>query len=223
MGSKRLVVVTKWGCEDPFRDMYDSVLYNVPSTITPDDTLVLEGGTDISTTLYHQAPSKRTQFPDRVRDMIERRLIISFADAGASILAICRGAQLATAFVGGKLIQHVRGHNKGHLIHTDKGDALWSSSLHHQMMYPFELKEGEEYKLLGWSHKRLSNTYINQHDEEFWQDEEPPVYFKEPEIVWYPKIRALAIQGHPEYMKPSDRFVKHCRNLVEEYLFNANH
>ena len=217
--TRRLVVLTKYGCEEPFQDLYDSVLKEIPTTITPDDTLVLEGGTDIGSSFYGEKPGKYTSTPDVLRDRREVRMILDFADAGASILGICRGAQFVTAFLGGRLIQHVTGHEKhmGHPIVTDKDVSLWASSLHHQMMYPFNLSR-DAYKILAHTPSRRSKMYLDGKNHEVSKDF--PSDFVEPEIVWYPKIRALAIQGHPEYMPLDCRFVQHCRNLVKEYIFH---
>lgn len=223
---RRLIVLSTWGCEKPFRDLYDSVV-RVPRgqllsvSITPDDTLVLEGGTDIGASFYGERPGKYTSVPDVLRDRVENRAILDFADTGGSILGICRGAQFVTAFLGGKLIQHVSGHSahRGHPIVTDKGQTLWSSSLHHQMMYPYYLPR-ESYRILAHCPTPRSRIYLDGKDRDMRQFF--PTDFVEPEIVWYPKIRALAIQGHPEYQTLESKFVQHCRSLVKEFIFNES-
>jgi hypothetical protein len=44
----------------------------------------------------------------------------------------------------------------------------------------------------------------------------------EPEIVYFPQTRFLAIQGHPEWMSAQPGFRKLCVDLVREYLFNES-
>ena len=39
----------------------------------------------------------------------------------------------------------------------------------------------------------------------------------EPEVVWFPKIKALAIQGHPEWAHPRSKYVEYVNRLVEDY------
>ena len=44
--------------------------------------------------------------------------------------------------------------------------------------------------------------------------------FVEPEIVFFPDIKGLAIQGHPEWDEINSDFVNKTNELVVEYLFN---
>lgn len=226
MARRRLLVFTNEKCEVPFLDMFDAVLSWDPFSITKDDVLLLEGGTDINPAIYGDVAGEFCEPSDILRDSKECLMISKFKAAGASILGICRGAQLATCFAGGSLIQHVTGHGvwNGHDIVTDDGEVLKSSSVHHQMMYPFKLPK-EEYQILARTPYNLSKLYLDgqgldlfngapdNNTAQTWKN------FVEPEIVWYPKIRALAIQGHPEYHPLKDPFVQHCRKLVERYLF----
>ena len=40
----------------------------------------------------------------------------------------------------------------------------------------------------------------------------------EPEVVMFPKIKALAVQGHPEWMDSKHPFVKYNLDLIKEKL-----
>ena len=63
------------------------------------------------------------------------------------------------------------------------------------MMYPFDMNK-KDYKVLYWSTKRLSSIY---------EGDGIGVPKCEPEIVLYNQENyptCLAIQGHPEMMKP---------------------
>ena len=159
----RAIVPTDWGCETPFEDFFGSVLRQEPNTITSDDVLILEGGTDIGSDLYGQKPSKFTHSSDWKRDSKEWAQLSRFVQVGAPILAICRGAQLATAFLGGKLIQHITGHESyhGHPIVTNEGDIMVTSSLHHQLMFPFYLPPSK-WKILAHTTHPLSTSYIDE-------------------------------------------------------------
>ena len=49
-------------------------------------------------------------------------------------------------------------------------------------------------------------------------DKDDPITFDYvPEIVYFPNIRALGIQGHPEWMIGSP-FSQYCSNLIKKYL-----
>ena len=111
-------------------------------------------------------------------------------ELGIPILGVCRGAQLLCALAGGYLIQHVNNHaGRGHLIQTKDGGLMPVNSIHHQMCIPFDT----DHELLGWANERLSDIYI---------DEDSTVDIDvEPELVYYPKLKGLGIQWHPEALQ----------------------
>lgn len=185
------------------------------------DIILFEGGEDISPSLYEEetlAVTYAEAKPSR-RDMEEAKIFNAFVGK-AKFLGICRGAQLLCALAGGKLVQHISNHGGvGHTIDTNKGETYFVSSAHHQLQWPWET----EHLLLAWSAKPLSHTYIGVVGDR-------PIYFPEnaynkdtglllePEVVYYPKIEALGIQYHPEFMKSSDLGVAYAQRVVKEYL-----
>lgn len=237
MSKTRLLVMSRgFRCERVFGDLFDSVFQHGEGRnifglhFTPDDTFLFEGGTDISPRLYDQSPATRTQHADRVRDAQEEAVFLRAKKVGASFIGICRGAQLLTALAGGELIQDVSGHaGSNHFITVrsmenapkDIPGSLITNSLHHQMMFPFGLPE-EEYVLEGWCETPRSTHYTIEGDIDL--KGKLPTKFVEPEIVWYKNLKALAIQGHPEFagrevqLKP---FVNHCRYLTKERILNV--
>lgn len=180
------------------------------------DALVIWGGEDVSPSLYKHRTSARTWADERPsrRDMVEMEVFNAARDVGIPIIGICRGAQLACALSGGSLIQHVSNHGSGdHSVTLDKGGSIKVTSCHHQMMYPFEV----EHRMIGVSSNKLSRTYIGQDDEEieFMHRESTP----EPEIVYFPKTRALAIQGHPEFVGDVEHeFIKTTLDLTRKLM-----
>lgn len=171
--------------------------------------LVLWGGEDISPALYAQVPysdNSGPRGPSR-RDQCEYNLITAAVQEGIPILGICRGAQLLCAAGGGSLYQHVDGHvGRDHEVVV--GDRVyWSNSCHHQMMIPTE-----DMKVLGHVPKPLSFRK--------WMDQRSPVEKSdpEPELVYMPKLKALAVQGHPEWLPYSCDYVKLIRDLFGEYF-----
>ena len=167
------------------------VVYDSNHKFEPGDILILEGGTDINPEIYGEKAGRYTQHPDKERDEIETRLFNSAVFANVPILGICRGAQLACALSGGKLIQHLDGHTRSHEVSTKDGETYTTSSCHHQAM----LLKGTNHYEIAWS-----------------------VEDDIPEIVFFHDTKCLAIQGHPEFMNMSDPFVKYTEMLIKEYL-----
>lgn len=177
-----------------------------PEELNEEGILIIHGGADISPTIYNQKPTKYTQATEELskRDKIELSLMKKAIEKGIFIYGICRGAQLACCLAGGSLIQHVINHQYTHTIQTINA-KLETNSAHHQMMN----LTNTEHKVIAWAPKNYSGVYITDNgamDIDF-----------EPEIVFFPKIKALAVQGHPEWLLPTSKLVKLCNNLIEEY------
>jgi len=68
--------------------------------------LLLTGGTDVDPALYGQERAAETEFPDRQRDRMEKRLLREALQTDLPVLGICRGLQLLNVFHGGTLMQH---------------------------------------------------------------------------------------------------------------------
>lgn len=201
----------------PFEDMFEAVALKTPDDMENVDALVLWGGEDISPIIYDAEPSVKagTAYLDQLgrRDLVEIPLFKKAVELGKPILGICRGAQLACALSGGKLVQDVRGHGGfDHGVQLEDGSIIQANSLHHQMMYPY-MMDKSKYKLLGWSVNALSARYVMDDSDVRNHIEDP-----EPEIVFFPETKALAIQAHPEFMDPREPFVDLCKKLIKEYL-----
>lgn len=182
-----------------------------PSDLTNTNSiLILHGGADISPSIYNHPVSRYTQADKHLstRDTSEVLLAKKAIELGIPIFGICRGAQLACALAGGSLVQHVEGHVGGsHGVETSDGKIYLTSTCHHQMMNPWQI----DHELLAWSAPSKSSIYIVENDKEIDMKVEP-------EVVFFPKIKALAIQGHPEWMATASPFVQYCLSLVEEKL-----
>jgi gamma-glutamyl-gamma-aminobutyrate hydrolase PuuD len=165
------------------------------------DVLMLPGGSDWSPSLYGERSGNKT-FSSLTQDKVQWAQMDSAFKANKLIVGICRGGQGVTLFSGGRLIQDIE-HPSSHLIQTKyEGveEEYLVNSLHHQMCDPYILPK-DEYEIIG-SSKELSPRYLNGYDKDtdtsyFERDSEG--FIKEPEIIYYPKTRCLAIQCHPEY------------------------
>ena len=175
------------------------------------DIVIFTGGLDVNPSLYGETPHSKTIW-DRKRDEYELAEFRKAIQLNKFILGICRGAQLSCVMAGGKLIQHVDPyHSAGHHIIFDRktNDIYSMTTSHHQMMMPYSLKE-DEYSIIAYASTKdprrgtplfysqgNHRTYLNNILLDNYNN------FMEPEIVWFPKIKAFAIQGHPEWMIPS--------------------
>jgi gamma-glutamyl-gamma-aminobutyrate hydrolase PuuD len=202
---KRILYSAMYAGVYPFEDLAEearAVMH--PSEMTETDSvLVVWGGADISPQLYNH-PSSRTVYTSPTRDRVEWGCMQQAVKMGIPIIGVCRGAQMLCALAGGFLIQDVSNHaGANHTITTIDGTVMHVNSIHHQMMAGLELVDHE---LLAWSTAALSPRYI-------WKDDlvyNPPEGFKEPEMVYFPKVKGLAIQWHPEGMReesPATQFV----------------
>lgn len=188
--------------------------YEIRPDTSPDSILILHGGEDISPSIYNNKKNILTSagnLPSE-RDRIELIAIAKAMKYNMHIFAICRGAQLLCAVAGGTLYQHVYGHRTtSHGLELINGDKTVVNSEHHQMMCLDELEEGVDYELIGWCANR-SYSYNKQ-------EAHTLQYFKEsnvtlanvpkvdPEIVYFPKQKGFAIQGHPEWMRFDNPFI----------------
>lgn len=184
-----------------------------PNSVDSADLLVLTGGADVSPSMYGHKAHPKT-YPQPTRDKIEVDLVKRAVSLSIPVVGICRGAQLLTVIAGGKLIQHCTGHAVSHKITTADGEEFEVTSTHHQMMDPMWGHRGVgsvKHKLLAWaddvSPRKEAQT-----------PEDLVVIHREPEVVKYPDIDALAVQYHPEHMPSDSRGFTYFVELVEDLL-----
>ncbi len=173
------------------------------------DLVLFAGGTDVESVHYNEPAHPRAEYPDRERDKTEIAIYKDAIKLGKKIVGVCRGSQLTSVQAGGRLVQHQGGQDYIHKMKTSDGSTVLTTSTHHQAQYPFEMKEGEDYKLLAWTEGLSSFHYDGEGNE---MNPE-----KEAEVVYYPKINALAIQGHPEDLD-SEEDLKYFKNLLNKLL-----
>lgn len=193
------------GRREPFDTLFGAEKQVSPSDIMAGsvDALVIWGGEDISPSLYNEPVNGAHAGPHlSTRDVVENSVCKAAIAKGIPIIGVCRGAQLLCALAGGKLFQHVTGHHGSHRITTKDNVEYVTSSIHHQMMDVKPLP-AEDYEMIAWSKESLAKEVDGE---------------IEPEIVYFKKIKGLAIQGHPEFMHPDCDFVAYTQKLVADYL-----
>lgn len=160
------------------------------------DMIIMPGGGDWNPALYGHKPFG-TRFFNEDQDSRQMYMINRAIDSGKLLFGVCRGIQGLTIKAGGYLIQDVN-HPSEHKVYTSDGRIYKMNSCHHQMCYPYDLPK-DSYKVYSWT-KQLSPYYRVDSPEKF----DFPKHaldkdgkFKEPEVIWYPRINALGCQGHP--------------------------
>ena len=184
------------------------------------DAVILWGGEDWHPSYYNQKAhwlngKARTEKPS-YRDVFEWKTMLFCKMNDIPMIGVCRGAQGLCISAGGKLIQHVDKHGGNHGLSTIDGKSIQANSTHHQMMYPYDVP----HELVAWAAPRKSTIYEGESPGFSLPEMEDK---KEAEIVWFPAIKGLAIQGHPEYSSAPAEFVHFCVDAVKKYLdFDRN-
>lgn len=196
---------------DPFGIFDGTTTIQSPDQLKEGGALLLNGGEDISPSIYKQRVSQHCHASPTpsTRDKIELAMIERATQLKMPIIGICRGAQLLCAVDGGHLVQHIVGHGTaGHFVlNPDTEENLGkSNSAHHQMMQPRKSRDTiilgiVKENLYGFEENNVLRSYKNC-----------------PEIVLFKKQRALGVQGHPEWLSPNHPYVEQVANYIRQYL-----
>lgn len=186
--------------------------YEITEHMEKADIAIFTGGEDINPKLYGAKAHATTYYTRRDDYEVEAYDILSKLDNIQLIVGICRGAQLMCALEGGLLIQNVHNHaiSNGHSMYVPKLDKEMNIvSLHHQMMYPFDMDQSK-YEIISYSSNRLSDVYQGDLID-------PEKVAVEPEIIIFNgDKKGLAIQGHPEMMDQRSEAVRFINQLIQE-------
>ena len=195
----------------PFDQM--SIIDDYINTSNPDDLkagdiLVVWGGGDIHPSLYNKGRSRYSGADNRPsrRDLIEWDLMQRAKSLGVPIIGVCRGAQMLCALEGGILAQHVDNHSGYHDVVTSDNEIIEVNSIHHQMMVPDK------------ANHRMLVTVPESLSKEYWDVDNLVKVDVEPEYIYFPDIKAHAIQWHPEGMGLKTEANKYVANKIKEFL-----
>jgi len=198
----------------------DLSILNTPEKVK---LAIFTGGEDVDPSLYGHVMDRTTGSNIR-RDKYEVGAFHALKEFNIPKVGICRGAQFLCVMAGGSLIQDVTGHGSNHyLVFRDKDGAMKKSpekvtSTHHQMQYPWDLPE-DNFKVLAGSPSPISNHYVwNNRKYYSNQLEIPQQFWVEPDVVHYPKINALGIQYHPEWMPENSWGMIYARGLISSLV-----
>lgn len=172
--------------------------------------LLVHGGADIHPDYYKKGRSSMSGAGSKPsqRDRVEWDCMVRANEIGLPIFGICRGAQMLCALAGGHLIQHVDGHTgRDHKVVDKDGEEYYTVTCHHQQMWPFDV----QHEMLAWA-PPLSKRYI---------DVETNVVNDikvDPEAIWFPTVKGLAVQWHPEWMPADDEQAVAVKQWVQTYI-----
>lgn len=184
------------------------------------DIVLFTGGEDINPAIYGKEPHPTSYWPGGCSEIMGRDLreIKAFKRVRPDALAYgtCRGMQLLAALNGAILCQDVSNHwcAGTHEIHNDNGDKYRITSLHHQMVYPFDLNP-EWYDILFKTTPRSEHYYGDGIDKTMYE------LHGEPEVILFHKPglpKCLGVQGHPEMMSNNAPVVKMLNKLIDSIL-----
>ena len=208
---KRTIAHAWYTDNDPFKLFNNTFTTITPKELSKNHILFLWGGEDIATEIYGESPCDYVRTKHKsLRDSLEIDLFNKATDLQIPIIGICRGAQLITCLTGGSLVQHIEDHDGGiHAIVTQDNETFVTNSCHHQMMFPNSkestiLAHSLEYENIIGIRNDNQKIYINS----------------VPEIVHFPNINALGIQGHPEWPSMPRKTIKYCTNLIRNLILN---
>ncbi len=124
------------------------------------DGLLLPGGADLDPALYGEQPHPAVAV-EGARDDLELEAWAAARQRGVPVFGVCRGFQAINVFSGGRLVQHLEGHDspthapEAHPLHLDPASRLAGilgetdpllraevNSYHHQAVRPADLAPG---------------------------------------------------------------------------------
>lgn len=189
--------------------------------------LILTGGSDISTELYSEKDTQGSVGKNIKRDLEEVMLAGYAIKNNIPILGICRGAQMLCVLAGGKLIQDMTHHHEHKItIFNNKAydcseNEISVNSLHHQLQYPFNIKEKNDYMMIAAAYTNLGVVDTGDSN-----DINLATLKRkgEPEIVYYKKLNGLGIQFHPEmlYNRSVDHVaIKFLHSCIKKTILNG--
>jgi gamma-glutamyl-gamma-aminobutyrate hydrolase PuuD len=181
------------------------------------DLVVFTGGEDVFPHLYGEKPHPSTMANPR-RDFREKNEFEKARDLNLRMWGTCRGSQFLCVMAGGRLVQDQDNPAFLHDMKTFDGKEIEVTSTHHQAAYPWDLKEGSDFHLLGWT-TDMSATHQNGDGKEIVVG--VVAGDREVEMVWYPQIRALGCQSHAEMVygeRGYEEYISYMQSLLDDFM-----
>ena len=211
--------------QECMEEIFLDIGWQVADKVQDADVLVLIGGADIDNSWY-DAPRHPRTGGNLHRDLHTEELYDYAVEKGLAIIGICRGCQFMNARVGGGMYQDVNHHAGGRHRVLDLVSKSYHivNSLHHQMIIPTanavliaKAVRGDHDEPIASRREiaviegegRNENTYI--------VDVPVSAEAGEWEVVYYPEVKGLCFQGHPEYVNYADPCRQYFYELLNRY------
>ncbi|KKN17032.1 hypothetical protein LCGC14_0969810 [marine sediment metagenome] len=191
-----------------------SVTKNINGLIAAPEKISLvlfTGGEDIHPYFYNGEDPRRICMTSFSRDLYEKKIFDYCKIYKVKMTGICRGFQFLNVMAGGFMYQHIDNHGIAgeHSVYMDHIDASMDvTSTHHQLV---GLKENAH--SMAWSEPRRATKYIGPYGKL-----EKTAPEKEVEAAIFPKINAMGVQYHPEFMKSNALARLHYLTMVKDFI-----
>lgn len=176
--------------------MFTDWQYEIVKDYEEADIIVFSGGIDVHPFVYGEDPSPYAGHYNSLRDLLCVGIYNYAITNMIPMIGICRGAQFITVMQGGKLLQHISGHDGGeHRIDFSSSfhrapENFFVNSVHHQAMVPYDES------IIG---AKSADGIVE-------------VTFDETEGSW-----EFCVQAHPEYVHEEHPFQVWFMNCVAEF------
>jgi gamma-glutamyl-gamma-aminobutyrate hydrolase PuuD len=179
------------------------------------DGLVLQGGVDISPSMYNEEVIEVNKhiMTDPIRDRYELKLLKAFTAKKKPVLGICRGFQLMNIFKGGSLFQDLPTQRMSEVVHNKF--ELYDDVIHKVEVQP-EGMLSQIYPhygdIVSIHHQGVKELGKNLRVEAI-SDDGLIESFSSTEDSFY-----LGVQWHPEFHKPEDPRYLGSEPLIKMFL-----
>lgn len=129
---------------------------NIVATAAILDGLMISGGVDVNPLLFNEEPHPQNGRIDPVRDEMELAFIELFMQQKKAMFGICRGCQIITLALGGKIYQDLKEQKGGELLKHSQ-DAP-----RHLPTHSITISPNSKLSLVFKSDKIIVNSYHHQ-------------------------------------------------------------
>jgi putative glutamine amidotransferase len=176
------------------------------------DGLIVTGGPDIETSIFHGEDHPAVYGVDPRRDSLELNLVRNAAEHGTPLLGICRGIQVINVALGGDLYTHIADQLPGALRHDTDPSCPYDYPAHPVRIEPGSRLEsivgGQSAQVNSWHHQGLRKPAPGAR----------PVAWAPDGLIEAIEVQdmpfGLGVQWHPEWMPAVDGMQAIFRALI---------
>lgn len=187
--------------------------------LAPFDGLVLQGGVDVSPTLYGEVARRPEWSGDRERDDYEIALVRAAMAANKPVLGICRGHQLINVALGGALFQDIASDVPHALAHVNR--EIYARNTHEVDFAP----NSYLHRICGVQRARVNSVH-HQAVRDLGHGLVVEARSSEDDVIEAIRLPTesasdpwvLGLQWHPEFQDPADATMLPTRPLLDAFF-----